>query len=264
MPRLPREILDIIIDFVKPDPLRAKAMANSMCFVDDSPTNLLWRSMFKDEKWFQKATELEAEPVLIGANLGDVIASKPGKKKPAYIILYPNDNTGDLFWGGIDFLRQSLRNGHRYDREHHEVIFSAMGWRNASGEKIKLPKIVLNVRAIVLADEFLYLEAKKARRLIANGNHQTSFCFLRGPKIQSLKSCDIFGIGGAISSKDGLTPVCTLNLQGTIKKWQVTIYGPSRRNFIPLHEEGKEGVMRYHIIGWEYGELSPFRFNFRE
>lgn len=264
MPRLPREILDMIIDFVKPDPLRAKAMANSMCFVDNSPTKLLWRSLFKDEKWFQKATELEAEPVLIGANLGDVIDSKPGKKKPAYIILYPNDDTGDLFWGGIDFLRQSLRNGHRYDREHHEVIFPAMGWRNASGEKIKLPKIVLNVRAIVLADEFLYLEAKKARRLIANGNRQTSFCFLRGPKIQSLKSCDIFGIGGAISSKDGLTPVCTLNLQGTIKKWQVTIYGPSRRNFIPLHEEGKEGVMRYHIIGWKYGELSPFRFNSRE
>ncbi|KAJ5240591.1 uncharacterized protein N7469_002182 [Penicillium citrinum] len=252
MPRLPREILDMIIDFVKPDPFRAKAMANSMCFIEDSPTNLLWRSMFKDERWFEKATELEAEPVLIGASLGDIIASQRRKTKPAYIILHANDNSGDLFRDGIEFLRQSLRSDHRYDREHHEVIFPAMGWWNASGEKIKLPKIVLNVRDIVLSNPFLYLEAKRARRLIANGDHQTSFCFLRGPKIQSLKSCDTIGIGGAISSKDGLTPVCTLNLQGTIKTWQVTIHDPTREDFHPVFERGKYGVLTFLIIGWEY------------
>ena len=122
-----------------------------------------------------------------------------------------------------------------------------MGWRNASGEKIKLPKIVLNVRDIVLSNPFLYLEAKRARRLIANGDHQTSFCFLRGPKIQSLKSCDTIGIGGAISSKDGLTPVCTLNLQGTIKKWQVTIHDPTREDFHPVFERGKYGVLTFLI-----------------
>lgn len=82
MPRLPREILDIIIDFVKPVPFQAKAMANSkLCFIEESSTNLLWRSMSKDDRWFEKATELEAEPVLIGTNLGDVITSKIGEEK---------------------------------------------------------------------------------------------------------------------------------------------------------------------------------------
>lgn len=87
MSRFPREILDMILDFVKPDPFQAKAMASSMSFVDDNPTSRLWRSIFKDEKWFKTATDLEAEPVLIGANLGNIVASQPGKKKSAYIIL---------------------------------------------------------------------------------------------------------------------------------------------------------------------------------
>jgi len=101
-------------------------MANSIYFIDDSPTNLLWRSIFKDKKWFQKATEFEAESVLIGASLGNIIASKPGKKQPAYIILYLNNKTDNLFWKEIDFLYQNLRNGHRYNREHHKIIFPAM------------------------------------------------------------------------------------------------------------------------------------------
>ena len=240
----------MILDFVKPDPFQAKVMASSMSFIDDNPTSRLWRSIFKDEKWFKAATDLGAEPVLIGANLGNIVASQPGKKKSAYIILYPNDFSGDLCNYGVEFLRRCLRTDHHYDKKRHGVIFPAIGWRNARGEKIKLPMIVLNVRDIVIGDEFLYLEGKRTRRLISNGILQTSFCFLRGPKIQSLKSCDIIGIGGAISSEDGLTPVCTLNLQGIIKKWQVTIHDPTRRDVRPRYEGGK--YVPHTLIGWEY------------
>ena len=58
---------------MKPDPFRAMAMASSISFIDDNPARWLWRSIFKDEKWFKAATDLEAEPVLIGANLGGMI-----------------------------------------------------------------------------------------------------------------------------------------------------------------------------------------------
>lgn len=250
MPQLPREIFDMIRDYTQPDPFQAKAMASSMSFIDDNSSRRLWRSIFKDEKWFEEATDLEAEPVLIGANLGDIVASQPRKKKSAYIILYPNDFSGDLYHYGVKFLCSSLRTDHRYDKKRHEVTFPAIGWEIASGERIELPEIVLNVRDIVIGDEILYLEGERTQRLISKGTLHTSFCFLRDEKIQSLQSCDIIGIGGAISSKDGLTPVCTLNLQGIKKKWQVTIRDPDRQDVRALYKEGK--YVPHALIGWEY------------
>lgn len=75
MSRLSREILDIILDFIKPDLFQAKAIANSMSFINDNSTSRLWRSIFKDKRWFKAATDLEAKPVSIRANLGDIVAS---------------------------------------------------------------------------------------------------------------------------------------------------------------------------------------------
>ena len=250
MARLPREILDMILDFVKPDPFQAKAMANSMSVIDENPTSRLWRSIFKDEKWFKAAEDLKAEPVLIGVRLRDIVASQPGTKDAAYIILRSNDFSGDISRYGVEFLRRSLRTNHHYDEKRYEVTFPAIGWTNVRGEKIKLPKIVLNVWDIVIGDEFLYIEGKRTRRLISNGTLQTSFCFLRNTKIQSLSSCDIFGIGGAISSEDDIMPACTLNLQGILKKWQVTFHDPTRRDVRPLYEGGK--YVPHTLIGWEY------------
>ena len=109
----------MIINLVKPDPFQAKAMANSMYFIENNASSRLWRSIFKDEAWFKAATDLGAEPVLIGADLDDVVANRPGKKKSAYIVLYANGFSGDLFHDGIDFLRESLRTDHRYNKERH-------------------------------------------------------------------------------------------------------------------------------------------------
>ena len=137
------------------------------------------------------------------------------------------------------------------------MILPAKGWRDSTREKIKLPKIILNVRDIIKGDAFLYLEGRKTRRLNGNGLLQTKFCFLTDSRIQSLDSCDIIGIGGVISKKDSLAPVCTMNLRGKTKKWQVSILEPKhefrrgRQNLVPLYEGGKSYVP-HKIIAWEY------------
>lgn len=193
---------------------------------------------------------------MIGANLGDIVASQPGKKNPAYVILFSNDFSGDLFHYGVKFLRSSLRAGHHYDEKTHEVNFPAIRWMNARREVIELPDIVLNVQDIVKSREDLYLSVGKTRQLISNGILQTSFCFWKSPEIQTLKSCDIIVIEGAIDSEDSLSPVCTLNLQGITQKWQVTIYDitrpniPTRRNFRAMYEGGE--YKPHALIGWEY------------
>lgn len=120
MDRLPREILDTIALIL--NPFQAKSLANSVGFVDNNAANRLWRCMFKNEAWFNEARGLSAEPVLIGNSLNDIISDRPGRKKLACIILYSNDFTGDLFHGGVYFLRKSLPKDHRYDEKRHEVV----------------------------------------------------------------------------------------------------------------------------------------------
>lgn len=142
---------NMTINPAKPDPPQAKATANSMYRIENNASSGLWGSIFKDDAWFKLATDLGAEPVLIGANLDDVVANQPGKKEPAYIILYLNYFSDELFHYGKESLFKSLHDDRRrgYDEEHHEVILPARGWRDSTGEKIELPEIILNIRDII-------------------------------------------------------------------------------------------------------------------
>lgn len=131
-------------------------------------------------------------------------------------------------------------------RPLHPLSYTSFPWKTS-------PFKQLVKRSSVVGDELLFFEGKKTRRLISNRIFQTSYCFRKGPKSQSLKRCDIIGIEGAISSEDGLSPVCTLDLQGTSKKWQVTIHDFTRRDVRPLYEVGK--YVPHTLIGWEYREI---------
>lgn len=255
MPSLPREIFDMMLNFVKPNPFQSKAMADSFFFDENNTSSRLWRSIFRDEAWFKTAADVGAEPVLIGANLDDVVAYQSGKKKSAYIILCANDSHGRLYDNGMDYLRKSLRSDGRYNKARCEVILPAREWKE---ENIKLPKIILNVRDIVEGREILYLEGEKTRELNGNGLLETKFCFLTDSKIQSLNSRDIMGIGGPISKNGSLTPVCTMNLRGKTRKWQVSIHEPvdnlrlsPGQALIPMYEGGRSYVP-HGISAWKY------------
>ncbi|KAE8132426.1 hypothetical protein BDV38DRAFT_287742 [Aspergillus pseudotamarii] len=245
MRSLPYDIFDNIAKFLSP--FQVKDMEDSFGLADENKSRCLWRAIFKDELWLKKAISYGAEPVLIGAHLNDV-PPRTGSIRPAYIVLHANDFSGDTFHDGIPSLLQSLRKRHSYNESRHEVTLPKISWRNAANQKLTVPKIILNVYDIAKGAETMALSGRKTRNLFEKTTFTSQYSFYTCPKIQTLESRDIFGIGGPVSELGELTPICTFNLRTTSKKWQIIFHEPNCRGFIPYFE-GQRGIP-HTILGW--------------
>lgn len=68
------------------------------------------------------------------------------------------------------------------------------------------------------------LKGKITRKLFDQNPLQSNFCFYSGGEIPILANSNIFGIGGSISQRGALLPVCVLNLPSSKKPekiWQL-------------------------------------------
>ena len=251
MPNLPWEILNPIIRFL--DPFQAKKAANALSFIDEDESHRLWRTIFKDDAWIKMALNCGSDPVLIGANLRTVTNSCQAKKggKPLYIVLRANDWSGDTRYAGVTSLRRSLRTDHRYDEKNHEVTLPKLSWYNTANKKITVPKIKLNVKDIVFGTEIMELKGKTTRKLFEQNPLRSNFCFYSSGNICTLASPNIVGVGGSISQRGALTPICVLNLPSSRhqgKTWQFTIETPGCPPVKPILKNGKTGP----IVGYRY------------
>lgn len=241
---LPREIFDHIATFL--GHFQKGNMTDAFGFLDENESNLLWRAIFKDEIWLNKAISYGAEPVLIGSHLNDVATAK--REHQVYLVLHANDFSGDTCHAGLPFLLKSLRK-HRYNERRHEVTLRKISWLDAANHKLTIPKIILNVRDIVKGAEELELQGKKIRKLFDKRNFTSKYSFYTSPDIKTLQSREIYGIGGAVSELGGLTPICVFNLQTPRKKWQIIFHEPGCPSVTPMFE-GLRGVP-HTIVGWQ-------------
>lgn len=110
-----------------------------------------------------------------------------------------------------------------------------------------IPKIILNMRDIALGQESLKLEEGNTRKLFLDDSFYTNYCFLKVPTIQRLEGHDIIGIAGKIYERNEVIPICTLNFDGNLKKWQVNIIAPGDHNVYALWER----FLPHTIIAWK-------------
>jgi hypothetical protein len=191
--------------------------------------------------------------------LREVTNPSPEKKrKTLYIVLRANYWSNKTMYGsggpestthdGIQFLRQSLRTDHFYDEKNYEVTLPELSWYNAAKERITIPRIKLNVQDLLRGDEIMRFKRRSTRKLFEKTALRSNFCFYSSREVCTLESPNIIGMGGPISERGGLAPICVLNHRSSKKLWQLIICTPDCPEVRPIISEGLCG----QILGYRY------------
>lgn len=242
--RIPREIFDFIVEGVAPN--STKNVADALLF-SENQEDKLWRAIFRNDKWIEKAFELGASPALVGPKLGMV--GIPGYKDSSrlHILLVTNDWGGDLQYSK-DLLFQSLRAGYRYDKSKFKVTLPETRFTTPDGRTTRIPEIVLYVCDAVWPGETIILPKRTIRRLFGKKSVRTQYSFACEKRIVNLQDPYIYGIGGKISEPGALLPICVLHLVSLGKKWQTILRAPKCPLVIPILTDGIRG----DIVGWKH------------
>lgn len=211
---LPRELFDSISNLLGP---HSTKNLSKVLLSEETPENLLWRSIFEKDTWLEKAWEYKADPVLVSPNL-ESITKDPRylQKRRRYNILFltmdweTGDTICDPTMGRIFF--ECLRQDHRYRKETGTVSLPRRTFRTKTGRKIQFPKISLNIQSVVDGDEFLTLPAKTLRQCFRKDRIETQYCFADEKKIRVLENSKILGIGD-MSDPKAYIPMCSFWLR---------------------------------------------------
>lgn len=241
--QIPREIFDLIVEGLSPN--STKSMADALLF-SEPQENILWRAIFKNDGWINKALQLGACPALIGPTLHMIGMHDNKGSQRHHILLSINDWSGDLQYDK-HLLFDSLRAGHHYDETNLRVTLPEITFTSPDNRKMKIPEIILYVSDVIRSDEIIHLSKRAIKRLFEKSMVRTQYSFSSQKKVRSLESPNIYGIGGNISKRGGLIPICGMNPVCNGKTWQTTLKAPKCPRVRPVLSAGQKG----HIIGWE-------------
>ncbi|KAJ5288082.1 hypothetical protein N7478_003768 [Penicillium angulare] len=241
--QIPREIFDLIVEGLSPN--STKNMADALLF-SESQENILWRAIFRNDEWINKASELGACPVLIGPTLDMIgIPSYKGSRRH-HILLSANDWEGDLQYAK-KLLFSSLRADYSYDEKKFKVTLPETRFLSPDKREMKIPEIVLYVRDAVRPGEVILLSKRAIRRLFEKSVVRTRYSFASQKEVRVLQRPDIYGIGGSISEPGGLLPICGMHPACGEKRWQTILQAAKCPRVRPLLSDGIRG----NIVGWQ-------------
>lgn len=241
--QIPREIFDLIVEGLSPN--STKNIADALLF-SEKQENILWRVIFKNDKWIDEAFKLGACPALIGPKL-DLIGMPNYKGSHRHhILLSTNDYSGDLQYSQ-KLLFESLREGYHYDETKFKVTLPETNFISPDKRKMKIPEIVLHVKDAIKPWETIPLSRRAIRRLFEKIVVRTQYSFARQKKVCSLQSPYIYGMGGSISKPEALLPICGMHPVCCGKEWVTILVAPKCPPVSPIHSDGKRG----RIVGWE-------------
>jgi hypothetical protein len=89
---------------------------------------------------------------------------------------------------------------------------------------------------------------RSTRKLFEKTALRSNFCFYSSGEVCTLESPNIIRMGGPISERGGLAPICVLNHRSSKKLWQLIICTPDCPEVRPIISEGLCG----QILGYRY------------
>lgn len=220
-------------------------MADALLF-SESQENILWRAIFKNDEWIDKASELGACPALIGPTLDMIEMPSYKGSRRHHILLSTNDWEGDLQYEE-NLLFSSLRAGYRYDEKKFKVTLPEIHFSSPDKREMKIPEIVLYVRDAIRPGEVILLSKRAIRRLFEKSVVRTQYSFASQKEVRVLQSPYIYGIGGSISEPNGLLPICGMHPACRGKRWRTILKAVKCPRVRPLLSDGIRG----DIIGWQ-------------
>ncbi|KAJ5737436.1 uncharacterized protein N7483_002561 [Penicillium malachiteum] len=228
-----------------PDVTSHSSQDNSRPLLPEGPANRLWATIFHDDEWLQKASELGASPVLIAPDL-DMIGGVSPTPRRHHVLLVTNDRLGNLKLPE-ELLFRSLRTGYTYNQTKSTITLPKMVFRTAGGQKIPVSELVLHIGQAMHPLNSITLRKKEIRRLFDPVALRTQFCFASEKRLRTVHASDIYGIGGKVSELGALVPICVLHLLCHGKRWPVILRTPKCPDLTPLSIEGIE----HSIVGWK-------------
>lgn len=217
----------------------ASTAANSLQaqqFERQTPSEVLWKAIFKDDKWIKKVIEYGGRPVIVGPNL-DI--RKVKRSQPAHMALFPGGLHGESIFETKLFF-ESLREGYRYKEKKQEIRYPEIG-------------IILKINAVLMGHGEITLERKYMRSLFSFNqerlNSQYSFYQGEETRIYTLGHPNIIGMGGPTSTPGALPPICAINLFISGQKVQYYLKQIDCPKVIPIVSEDN---VRGSVIAFRY------------
>jgi hypothetical protein len=242
---IPREIFDLVAGGLLPN--STKSMADALLY-SENQENILWRAIFKSDKWIDKALEVKACPCLIGPTLDMIGNSNYNGSQRHHVLLSINDWYGDLQYFQ-NLLFESLREGYRYKEAKFEIILPETTFTNPDKtRKMKIPEIVLHINDVIFSNELIKLKKSVIRGLFKPSAVQTQYSFATQKKICSIQRPEIFGTR-KISKRRHLSPICGMYLVCNGKRWQTILMVPECPRVTPVFSDGRTGdIIRWKVL----------------